>query len=153
MAEKACEELESRSPSLTITSSSDSPAPSSDFSSAAEELTALRTQVSNMEIELAESFELTNVCYTENTEYKNNITVMEKVCMQMTVLFEDCEDLSVNAKSAVCADDELTALIDAVQSSDSPIDRVEKMQNFLKSQRDSLINWINEVGYSSIYVL
>ena len=135
LAEKACVELDA------------SPTSASEASSA--ELIALRSQVSSMEVELAESFELTNACFTENTEYKNNVSAIEKVVMQMTGLFEDCEDLCVTAKTAVCVDDDLTALIEEVQSCPSPIDRVQRMYEFLKLQRNSLVAWINEVRYYS----
>lgn len=142
MAEKACDELEE-----PATSASSTETVAGEGGGEGGELAALRSQVASMETELEESFVLTQTCFSENTEYKQQVAAIEKEVMKMTGLFEDCGDLCAAAKTAVCAEDALTAMIDEVQASQSPVDRVRKMHYFVQSQRNSLVEWINEVRH------
>lgn len=116
------------------------------------EIDSLREQISAMEAELQDSLSVTSACYAENTELKaenvelkTTLTNVEEVVMRLTGLFED-SDLCATAKKAVCSEEALEALVVAVQSSQSPSDRVEKMHQFLKSQRNTLVDWIDNVS-------
>jgi hypothetical protein len=143
LAEQACQELEaSNYPSNSEGTSN------TNNTACIAELEALRPQIASMEIELEESFQVTSECFSENTELKTNMKDLEEVVMRMTGLFED-SGLCESAKNVICADEDLSALIDELQTSPSAVDRVTKMHHFLKSQRNGLIEWIDEVSMLS----
>jgi hypothetical protein len=130
LAEEACNDLENSSPT-----------PSSITSA---EIDSLRKQISDMEIELEESFAVTTESIEENSELKSSLSEMEDIFVSMASIF-DKSDLCPNGKSAVGADEAAIALVEEVKQIASPLDRVKYMESSLFSQMAKLSEWINKV--------